>query len=239
MDNKQLMGNAAPPPRAAYGAAPHAYAAAPAYQQVAAPAYQQVAAPAYQQVAAPAYKQAVVVGQQAPGGIALVNGQFQAQQLQYDGLFDCFDDMDSCLLGTCCAYCVAGQTHQRAGTDSSCTIPIGACAGSIIYNVATVDMMRGVSASLSASGGAAAAFTCTPMMLLGQGLICGSWLRMCLGRNKIEARLGMQPTDGCETCCIYTWCVPCAICQEARVVKRAWIANGYQPLTDRPMDMVR
>jgi hypothetical protein len=49
----------------------------------------------------------------------------------------------------------------------------------------------------------------------------------------------MQPTDECETCCIYTWCAPCAICQEARVVKRAWIANGYQPLTDRPMDMIR
>jgi hypothetical protein len=27
-------------------------------------------------------------------------------------------------------------------------------------------------------------------------------------------------------------------CQEARVVKRAWIANCYQPL-DKPMDMIR
>eukprot|EP01043_Picozoa_sp_COSAG02_P068664 COSAG02_NODE_11481_length_1716_cov_1.691404_2_plen_205_part_00 len=204
MDNKQLMGNAAPP-RAAYATAPRAHAAAPAYQQ------------------------AVVVGQQAPGGIALVNGQFQAQQLQYDGLFDCFDDMDSCLLGTCCWLCVAGQTHQRAGTDSSCTIPIWACAGQIVYNAGYVGMMHGV----IASGGAAAAGW------LGYGLICGSWVRVCLGRNKIEARLGLRPTDGCETCCIYTWCAPCATCQEARVVKRAWIANGYQPLAERPMDMIR
>jgi hypothetical protein len=62
--------------------------------------------------------------QQQPQMMPLGGAPMQQQQFmqpagpmpQLDGMFDCFNDMETCMCVTVgCTCCLAGQTHDRAG----------------------------------------------------------------------------------------------------------------------------
>merc|ERR1711939_678020 len=89
-----------------------------------------------------------------------------------------------------------------------------------------------VASAAYASTGAAMAMTAFPVTIwLGGAVMYASQIRMIVGRAKIQRAIGVRPDDCATSALIYCCgCAPCAICQEARAVKKAWVANGCQDL---------
>ena len=88
-----------------------------------------------------------------------------------------------------------------------------------------------VSAAAYSTGAVMVTPACPVTMWLGGGVIIASQIRMIVGRPKIQRAIGVRP-DNCATsaliyCC---GCAACATCQEARAVKKTWVANGCQDL---------
>ena len=122
-------------------------------------------------------------------------------------IFGCFDDCEVCLCGTFCYCFLAGQNHARVGLAPSWQIP-------------------------AAFFGAMAINACTGV--LGLPLTLAYYYWVCKGRAATQMVLGQPVTDDCGNCMCCCCCHACVICQEARAVNAAWMANGMQPLTMTP-----
>ena len=128
------------------------------------------------------------------GGMQQVHQAHLAPGVPMGGLFDCFGEMETCCCGYWCTWCLAGQTHERAGLPSGPMFKIPA-----ICCVSTA-----CSIILGAIGIGAIFGTC------GQ---CYAFKLIIDGRGEIQ-KLAGQPNAGCVTnCCTYCLCPACAACQ--------------------------
>ena len=109
------------------------------------------------------------------------------------GLFDCFSDMGTCLMGSCCYTCLAGQTHQRAGLGPCWQIPAYCFAGALV----------------SIIGASGAGIPC-----LGIFAQLYPFILLCEGRKDIQRITGATQEDAFTRCLVTFCCTNCMVCQE-------------------------
>jgi Cys-rich protein (TIGR01571 family) len=159
-----------------------------------------------QPMVAPTYGAPQLV-QQPPtmhGGVGAVN--MEAKLIMESGLCGCTNDMEVCCCGWCCAPCLAGQTHERAGINTK--VPVICC-----YSLGMLASQFGVGIG------------CTVM----------ADIIMCRARKEIQGLTGAKVQTDSEAFCTVCWCFPCVVCQEARAINKMWEANGSQPLGPIPV----
>jgi Cys-rich protein (TIGR01571 family) len=135
-------------------------------------------------------------------------GQGPAPAGQFGGgLFGCFDDMEICLCGYCCAWCLAGQTHERAGLPSgpAWKIPTFCCVG-CVANTLLIFVCFGVVTTIV-----------TDIVMLNM---------LVQGRNTMRTKLGYQPEDTATAWATYCCCTACAICQVHAQQRTHFLSDG-------------
>ena len=148
----------------------------------------------------PMYAQPQMVQQQRQTVNISVNGALGGQGM--GGLFDCFSDMGTCLIGYCgCAICLAGQTHQRAGLGPCWKIPTYCCVGSLLTCI-------GIPLAAGSSGAV------TSCYFLGLPSQCWAFALLCEGRKDIQRITGATVEDDFTRCLVTCCCTSCMICQE-------------------------
>ncbi len=161
---------------------------------------------------------------------------------QGESFFGCLDDVDICLMAVGCPCHLFGQAQAQAFSASCCAyacclmiaVPISYGASFALAYMITCDYI-GLQEHDDCPGFLPAGFIILnfPMLV---PLCCG-----VAGRQGTRAILHDQPPaemsckDKCFDLWLYCPCfvVPfglCALAQQARAVKRQWIANGQEPL---------
>ncbi|CAL5021247.1 unnamed protein product [Urochloa decumbens] len=154
------------------------------------------------------------------------------------GLFDCFDDVESCKIqikarirsalaldhGRLLIACICVSDHlitlEYIRVRAGCVTWLCPC---ITFGQVAEIVDRG-----STSCGVSAALYALIIALTGSGFGC---IYSCFYRSKLRAQYGLQESP-CPDCCVHFCCEFCALCQEYRELKNrgfemsiGWHAN--------------
>jgi Cys-rich protein (TIGR01571 family) len=168
------------------------------------------------------------------------------------GVFGCFNNCGSCLLGWFCSCVLYGQTRERAGLQAclpaAMTIGIPMLVFYAIYGAVVVPPYMDVMQCISNNAGQqhqdpaiacqteSAALSAHSRYMYPLVFVLYLFYGYTMGTNRSALqKITNVPDEGPMNYLLAAFCFTCAVCQEHRVIERKWIQNNRQPLSSDPV----